>query len=60
MGSTAMTGGGMTALHLEPPRVTDIVALAEAFGFDPLYFLRVITPAVVLYREAVTTRLARA
>lgn len=52
-----ITGGGMTAAHIEPMRIADIFAIAEGFGFDPLHFLRVITPAHGLYIQSVAARL---
>ncbi len=54
-----MNGGGLSALHLEPVRVMDAIALADVYGFEPLYFVRVIQPAVALYRDQVTDRLSR-
>lgn len=54
-----MTGGGFSGLHLEPVRVMDAIALAEVYGFEPLYFVRVIQPSVTLYRDHTTDRLSR-
>lgn len=47
----------MSPIHLEPIRATEAIAVAREFGFDPLYFLRVIGPADVSYRAALNERI---
>lgn len=46
----------MAAFHLGPIQASEALAVADAFGFDPIYFLRVISPADALYREQITAR----
>ncbi len=47
----------MSAFHLGPIQACDAIAVAEAFGFDPVDFLRVIGPLDCYYREQVTARI---
>lgn len=54
-----VTGGDMTPTRLQPTNPRDAIAIADVFGFDSLYFLRVIQPAIGLYREHLTARLRR-